>query len=83
MAFIHSSQLIWNECGYPRWSVCFTMPNAIFFYFLFNNFYQKSYKGSDAAKIEKAKQKALNDNNNNDSNNNENSKDKDLNKKQS
>lgn len=83
MAFLHSSQLLWNDCGYPRWSVCFTMPNAIFFYFLFNNFYQKSYKGDEPVKSEKAKQKALNDNNNNDSNNNENSKNKDLHKKQS
>lgn len=24
----------------------FTLPNAIFFYFLFNDFYQKSYKSS-------------------------------------
>lgn len=60
------------------------MPNAIFFYFLFNNFYQKSYKGDEPVKSEKSKQKAINDsNNNNDNNNNENSKNKDLNKKQS
>lgn len=85
MAFLHSSQLLWNDCGYPRWSVCFTLPNAIFFYFLFNNFYKKSYvpedgvKGGDRSK----QQKAINDNNNNDSNNNDTSKDKDLNKKHS
>ena len=44
MAFLHSSQLIFYDCGYPRWSVYFTMPNAIFFYFLFADFYKKSYK---------------------------------------
>lgn len=46
LTFIHSSQLIFNDCGYPRWSVWLTMPNAIFFYFLFADFYNKSYKPS-------------------------------------
>lgn len=44
MVFIHQTQLLYTDCGYPRWSVCFTLPNAIFFYYLFNDFYQKSYK---------------------------------------
>lgn len=43
MAFLHSAQLLYTDCGYPRWSVCFTLPNAIFFYLLFNDFYKKSY----------------------------------------
>lgn len=46
MAFLHSAQLLYTDCGYPRWSVCFTLPNAIFFYMLFNDFYKKSYKKS-------------------------------------
>ncbi|CAO1420607.1 unnamed protein product [Diamesa hyperborea] len=54
MAFTHSAQLLWTDCGYPRWSVCFTLPNAIFFYMLFNDFYKKSYtkkgKAAEAAK---------------------------------
>lgn len=79
MAFLHSAQLLYSECGYPRWSVCFTMPNAIFFYFLFNNFYQKSYTGDEKSVKGSGKRKS-NDDNNNDTNNNEN---KDLNKKQS
>lgn len=49
MTFLHSAQLVYTDCGYPRWSVFFTMPNAIFFYFLFNDFYQKSYKKKVAA----------------------------------
>lgn len=49
MAFIHQTQLLYTDCGYPRWSVCFTLPNAVFFYFLFNDFYQKSYKKKQAA----------------------------------
>lgn len=44
MAFLHSAQLLYTDCGYPRWSVCFTLPNAIFFYMLFNDFAQKTYK---------------------------------------
>ncbi|XP_037952775.1 elongation of very long chain fatty acids protein AAEL008004 [Teleopsis dalmanni] len=63
MAFIHQTQLLYTDCGYPRWSVCFTLPNAVFFYFLFNDFYQKSYKKSAAIKAEKAKMKELNNNN--------------------
>jgi len=61
-AFIHQTQLLYTDCGYPRWSVCFTLPNAVFFYFLFNDFYQKSYK----KKQEAAKAKALSADNNND-----------------
>lgn len=69
------------------------MPNAIFFYFLFNNFYQKSYKPSDDKrkmenKCAKIAADAVNDDsNNNDKNNNDVSKSQDskkeLNKKQS
>lgn len=55
MAFLHSAQLIYTDCGYPRWSVCFTLPNAIFFYMLFNDFYNKSYKGSKKAAKENGK----------------------------
>ncbi|XP_014357317.2 elongation of very long chain fatty acids protein 7 [Papilio machaon] len=48
IAFIHSSQLLIYDCGYPRWSVVFTLPNSIFFYYLFYDFYYKAYgKPSD------------------------------------
>lgn len=43
IAFVHSSQLLFYDCGYPRWSVFFTLPNAIFFYYLFYDFYLKAY----------------------------------------
>lgn len=80
MAFLHNAQLLYTDCGYPRWSVWLTMPNAIFFYFLFNNFYQQNFKASKG----KVTAKTLNDdNNNNDSNNNESKPNKDLDKKQS
>ena len=60
MAFLHSAQLIYTDCGYPRWSVCFTLPNAIFFYMLFNDFYNKSYKGNKSSKTSKENEKLLN-----------------------
>lgn len=50
LAFIHSMQLFFYDCGYPRWSMCFTLPNAIFFYYLFNDFYKKAYNISDDPK---------------------------------
>ncbi|XP_014090436.1 very long chain fatty acid elongase AAEL008004 [Bactrocera oleae] len=69
MVFIHQTQLLYTDCGYPRWSVCFTLPNAIFFYYLFNDFYQKSYKKkqqaqADALSAKCAAAAAANDNNN-------------------
>lgn len=43
ITFIHSMQLLFYDCGYPRWSVCIVMPNAVFFYLLFSDFYRKAY----------------------------------------
>ncbi|XP_004530141.1 elongation of very long chain fatty acids protein AAEL008004 [Ceratitis capitata] len=72
MVFIHQTQLLYTDCGYPRWTVCFTLPNAIFFYYLFNDFYQKSYKKKQQAVTDAANAKnaaaaiaAATDNNNN------------------
>lgn len=55
MAFLHSAQLLYTDCGYPRWTVCFTMPNAVFFYLLFNDFYKKSYNKPVAVKTSEKK----------------------------
>lgn len=44
MCFVHSAQLLFYDCGYPRWSVIFTLPNAIFFYRMFYDFYKQAYK---------------------------------------
>lgn len=71
LAFIHSAQLVYTDCGYPRWSVFFTLPNAIFFYFLFNDFYRKSYKSkttknesiSDENCVQNGHTKCVNNNN--------------------
>lgn len=62
LAFLHSAQLLYTDCGYPRWSVFLTLPNSIFFYFLFNDFYQKSYKKSqDHKKLQLNSDKATAD----------------------
>lgn len=31
------------DCEYPRWSLILTLPNAMFFYFLFSDFYNNAY----------------------------------------
>ncbi|GLV34259.1 stuck in traffic [Carabus blaptoides fortunei] len=43
IAFLHSAQLLFHDCGFPRFSLYFTLPNAIFFYYLFYDFYNKAY----------------------------------------
>ncbi|XP_054274999.1 elongation of very long chain fatty acids protein 7-like [Macrosteles quadrilineatus] len=43
IAFVHSLQLLIYDCEYPRFSLFFILPNAIFFYYLFNDFYNKAY----------------------------------------
>lgn len=70
LIFVHQTQLLYTECNYPRWSVCFTLPNAVFFFFLFRDFYIKSYKkkaAAAAAKKEAAELAAATANNNNNS----------------
>ncbi|XP_061728853.1 elongation of very long chain fatty acids protein AAEL008004-like isoform X2 [Cydia pomonella] len=44
LTFLHSSQLLFYDCGFPRWTLVFTLPNSIFFYYLFYDFYYKAYK---------------------------------------
>ncbi|XP_065342488.1 very long chain fatty acid elongase 7 isoform X2 [Cloeon dipterum] len=48
MAFLHNTQLLFYDCGFPRWTAFLTLPNAIFFYYLFNDFYQQAYKEKQA-----------------------------------
>ena len=53
MAFLHSFQLLFYDCDYPKWSLIFILPNAIFFYFLFSEFYNKAYTPAVTAKGKK------------------------------
>lgn len=41
--FLHNTQLLFFDCGFPKWTVLMTLPNAVFFYYLFYDFYKKSY----------------------------------------
>ncbi|KAL0109567.1 hypothetical protein PUN28_014551 [Cardiocondyla obscurior] len=43
LAFLHSCLLLFNDCDYPKWSVVLVLPNAMFFYFLFSDFYNNAY----------------------------------------
>ncbi|BET02250.1 GNS1/SUR4 family [Nesidiocoris tenuis] len=43
LAFIHYTQVLFHDCNYPKWTVIIVLPNAIFFYYLFWEFYQKAY----------------------------------------
>lgn len=63
LAFIHSIQLLFYDCGYPRWSLCFTGPNAIFFYYLFADFYNKAYTKGKSEKESYMKNSIANGNN--------------------
>ncbi|XP_014250698.1 elongation of very long chain fatty acids protein AAEL008004-like [Cimex lectularius] len=47
LTFYHFLQLLWSDCDYPKWSVVIVLPNAIFFYYLFNDFYKKTYVGEE------------------------------------
>lgn len=47
LAFLHNCQLLFVDCGYPRWCVVFVLPNAMFFYLLFASFYDSAYKAPE------------------------------------
>lgn len=53
IAFLHSIQLLFYDCGYPRWTLVITAPNAIFFYYLFSDFYNKAYKNDRKSECKK------------------------------
>lgn len=70
LAFLHSMQLFFYDCGFPKWITICTMPNAMFFYFLFTDFYKKAYKPpikcktENVEKLHQMKILNMNDNNN-------------------
>ncbi|CAL7952342.1 unnamed protein product [Xylocopa violacea] len=47
LAFLHTCQLLVYDCDYPKWSVVLILPNAMFFYFLFADFYSIAYKSTE------------------------------------
>lgn len=78
IAFLHSAQLLYTDCGYPRWSVCFTLPNAIFFYMLFDDFAKKNYTKPADKKATIKSCSSESNNNTVSSNNNDSTTKKDL-----
>ncbi|XP_059472453.1 elongation of very long chain fatty acids protein AAEL008004-like [Neocloeon triangulifer] len=53
LVFLHSLLILRKDCTYPKFVVALLTPNAMFFYFLFNDFYQSAYKKRNAAKAAK------------------------------
>ncbi|KAF4516755.1 hypothetical protein B566_EDAN004594 [Ephemera danica] len=49
MVFLHGLLILNKECNYPKYVVVLLCPNAIFFYFLFYDFYQAAYDKSKKA----------------------------------
>ncbi|XP_076754082.1 stuck in traffic [Xylocopa sonorina] len=47
LTFLHTCQLLIYDCDYPKWSVVLILPNAVFFYFLFADFYSIAYKTTE------------------------------------
>nr|CAH7714487.1 unnamed protein product [Callosobruchus chinensis] len=41
--FIHFAQLWFIECDYPKWTAFLITPQALFFFYLFYDFYLKAY----------------------------------------
>lgn len=51
VTFLHSAQLCFRDCGFPRFTLIFTLPNSVFFYLLFRDFYDKTYVPSDPKQL--------------------------------
>lgn len=43
------------DCGFPRWVIIMVIPNAIFFFGMFSEFYNRAYK----QKMEREQTRAL------------------------
>ncbi|KAL3269884.1 hypothetical protein HHI36_008941 [Cryptolaemus montrouzieri] len=45
--FLHSIQVLFYDCGFPKSVLFITIPNSLLFYILFFNFYIKAYKNKN------------------------------------
>ncbi|KAF4516756.1 hypothetical protein B566_EDAN004595 [Ephemera danica] len=52
LVFAHSAQLLVVECNYPKSIVVLLGANATFFFYLFSNFYRKTYLKTPHAKVQ-------------------------------
>ncbi|CAG9864845.1 unnamed protein product [Phyllotreta striolata] len=46
LVFGHSAQLIWYDCGYPKWVGYFLLIHSTIFFALFSNFYYQRYENA-------------------------------------
>lgn len=61
--FIHSFQLLFRQCNYPRGFMWWIGFHAVLFWFLFYDFYQNAYRHSNKVKLDKKQFKHLIENN--------------------
>jgi len=40
---LHELQLIWEDCDYPIWPIYVMVPQNLFMFMLFTDFYYKAY----------------------------------------
>ncbi|KAJ8918566.1 hypothetical protein NQ315_013071 [Exocentrus adspersus] len=64
--FVHTSLLMFKDCGYPKWPVLVALPNIVFFYYLFVDFYNMAYKkeGTNTQRAPLLENKSPDDNSN-------------------
>lgn len=52
---VHAFQLLFVDCNYPKVFAWWIGSHAVLFFFLFKDFYQKSYKNAQKALKDKAR----------------------------
>lgn len=57
---VHAFQLLFIDCNYPKVFAWWIGSHAVLFFFLFKDFYQRSYKNAQKALKEKARAKEAN-----------------------
>ncbi|KAL3269871.1 hypothetical protein HHI36_008928 [Cryptolaemus montrouzieri] len=50
LVFIHSAQLLWTDCGYPKFIGALLLLHSTIFFVLFSNFYYQTYKKTEEKK---------------------------------
>ncbi|XP_019870257.1 elongation of very long chain fatty acids protein AAEL008004 [Aethina tumida] len=51
LVFVHSAQLLWFDCGYPRFIGPLLLLHSTIFFVFFSNFYYQTYKKNAAKQI--------------------------------
>ncbi|XP_066261018.1 very long chain fatty acid elongase AAEL008004-like [Euwallacea similis] len=56
---VHAFQLLFIDCNFPKLFVWWIGSHAVLFFFLFKDFYQRSYRGGKKAASNKSKEESL------------------------